>query len=155
MVFSIIMYRDGFKGLPAGLTRKGPLRGKIGQRYCGPFIYGSRGTGPRWYWAKAGCKQTLRPATLFSPRTEINSDRVMTMAILALCVSSLSIDNHKLLYTTHLFCMRSKTRLLLLFSFRFFISFRLFTSSSSINDHRASSSSPLHSRASTTMCRGI
>ncbi|KAL0789945.1 hypothetical protein Bca101_006191 [Brassica carinata] len=51
--------------------------------------------------------------------------------------------------------MRSKTRLLLLFSFlfRFFISFRLFTSSSSINDHRASFSSPLHSRALTTMCR--
>ncbi|XP_013634636.1 PREDICTED: uncharacterized protein LOC106340303 [Brassica oleracea var. oleracea] len=75
------------------------------------------------------------------------------MAILALCVSSLSIYNHKLLYTTHLLRMRSKTRLILLFSFRFFISFRLFTSSSSINDHKASSSSPLHSRAATTMCR--
>ncbi|KAL0773232.1 hypothetical protein Bca101_038383 [Brassica carinata] len=48
--------------------------------------------------------------------------------------------------------MRSKTRLILLFSFRFFISFRLFTSSSSINDHKASSSSPLQSRAATTMC---
>ncbi|KAL0759740.1 hypothetical protein Bca101_075890 [Brassica carinata] len=43
----------------------------------------------------------------------------MTMAILALCVSSLSIDNHKLLYTIHLFCMRSNAFFFssLLFSF--------------------------------------
>ncbi|KAH0941879.1 hypothetical protein HID58_001516, partial [Brassica napus] len=66
-----------FKGLPAGLTRKGPLRGGIGQRYCGPFSCGSGGTGPRRYWAEAGraeagCGQTLRPATLFSPRTELH-----------------------------------------------------------------------------------
>ncbi|KAF2620023.1 hypothetical protein F2Q68_00040886 [Brassica cretica] len=54
---------------------------------------------------------------------------------------------------TQLIFFACDQRLALFFSFLSVSSY--FTSSSSINDHKASSSSPLHSRAATTMCRRI
>ncbi|CAN7029813.1 unnamed protein product, partial [Brassica rapa subsp. trilocularis] len=99
----------------------------------------------------------LRPATLFSPRTELNGDRVMSMAYghsCSLCFFPFDRQSQALVHnSSFLHAIKDSPSSSLLFSFRFFISFRLFTLSSSINDHIASSSSPLHSRASTTMCR--
>ncbi|CAF2110637.1 unnamed protein product, partial [Brassica napus] len=98
----------------------------------------------------------LKPAALFSPRTKLNGDRV-TMAYghsCSLCFFPFDRQSQTLVHnSSFLHAIKDSPSSSLLFSFRFFISFRLFTFSSSINDHRASSSSPLHSRASMTMCR--
>ena len=93
------MHRDGNSGAcPRAWPGNAHGGAGLGKDIVARFVAGLAGQDRDGTGPKAGCGKTLRPATLFSfvslvinRDNRVNGEQVMTIAILALCVSSSSI----------------------------------------------------------------